>query len=372
MALKRVCVTGAGGFIGSHVVERLSRDEAIDVVAVNRTTFNDPDALEGALEGSDAVVHLAAMNRGDASEIEQTNLALIQTLVSAMERARVSPHVVFSSSIQNAEDNPYGRSKLAGENALRQWAARTGAPVTALVIPNVYGQGCRPFYNSVVATFCHLLTHGQTPEVHVDKAIELIYVRDLCEEVRATLLDPPAGYRAVRVEGTGHITVSALRDLIDSFRRHFFELKIVPDLSDPLHFNLYSVFVTHMEYADLVQRPVVHADARGELFEIIKLRKSAGQVFFSTTRPGIVRGNHYHTRKMERFCVMQGSAALRLRRVGTTDAVELTLDKAPVFVEIPIFHTHHIENTGDGDLHVLFWSNEIYDPEDADTYYLEV
>jgi UDP-2-acetamido-2,6-beta-L-arabino-hexul-4-ose reductase len=108
------------------------------------------------------------------------------------------------------------------------------------------------------------------------------------------------------------------------------------------------------------------------LAEIIK-SNIGGQIFFSVTKPGITRGNHFHRRKIERFCVVEGKAVIKLRIIGTEEVIEYRVrgDK-PSFIDIPVFHTHNITNTGTKDLYTLFWTNEFFDPENSDTYYEEV
>jgi UDP-2-acetamido-2,6-beta-L-arabino-hexul-4-ose reductase len=105
---------------------------------------------------------------------------------------------------------------------------------------------------------------------------------------------------------------------------------------------------------------------------VIKLG-SGGQVSFSTTRPGITRGNHFHTRKIERFAVISGQAVIRLRRIGTGDVYTFSLKgDEPSFVDMPVWYTHNITNTGNDDLYTIFWINEFYNPDDSDTYFEEV
>ncbi len=95
-----------------------------------------------------------------------------------------------------------------------------------------------------------------------------------------------------------------------------------------------------------------------------------GQVSFSTTKPGITRGNHYHTRKIERFVVIRGKATIQLRRIGTDEVIDFHLDgQHPSYVDMPIWYTHNITNVGEDDLFTLFWINEFYDPDDPDTYF---
>lgn len=89
----------------------------------------------------------------------------------------------------------------------------------------------------------------------------------------------------------------------------------------------------------------------------------------SSTHPGITRGNHYHLRKVERFLVIGGEAEIRLRRLFSEEIVSFKVSgRQPVFVDMPTFHTHSITNIGSSELQTLFWSNEIFDPNNADTY----
>ena len=91
--------------------------------------------------------------------------------------------IIFSSSSQEEADNLYGQSKLKGRSNLEQWAAVSGAKSTGMVIPNVFGPFGKPFYNSVVATFCYQLTHGQVPTINVDGELKLIYINELVLEI---------------------------------------------------------------------------------------------------------------------------------------------------------------------------------------------
>ncbi len=94
-----------------------------------------------------------------------------------------------------------------------------------------------------------------------------------------------------------------------------------------------------------------------------------GQSFVSSTEPGITRGQHYHLGKVERFVVLAGSATIRMRKLFSSEVVDypVTGDE-PCAVEIPTLHTHSIINSGESQLLTLFWSNELFDPQNPDTY----
>lgn len=116
----------------------------------------------------------------------------------------------------------------------------------------------------------------------------------------------------------------------------------------------------------------IHQDKRGKLIEVFKF-PNCGQVFFLTSRPGIMRGNHYHTRKIEKFCVIEGKAELNLKERNTDELKRILLsgDKPQVITISPGF-THNILNIGRTELKVLIWCNEIFNPNDPDTFPEEV
>ena len=115
-----------------------------------------------------------------------------------------------------------------------------------------------------------------------------------------------------------------------------------------------------------------HTDNRGAFVEIMRAGVS-GQFSYSTTVPGITRGNHFHTRKVERFAVIKGKASIKLRKVDSDEVIEYLLNgDKPSYVDMPIWNTHNITNIGEEELVTLFWINEPYNPDDADTYFVEV
>jgi len=369
---KKVVITGLVGFMGSHLRDRLSREEDFEVPQFEDAYFSQPEKLREVLAGSNTVVHLAAMNRGDEKEIYNTNIELVTRLIETLESVNARPHVIFASSTQIYLDNPYGRSKKEGERILEDWSKRNNAPVSVLVIPNVFGDRGRPFYNSVVATFCHLLTHGGKPEVKVDKELSLIYINELTEIFWNRINNPPAGFERVDIKATANAKVTDILAMLNHFKECYYDWKIVPALAGNFEKNLYNTFLSYAESADYEQPLTLRTDDRGSLFEIVKQEKGS-QIFFSTTRPGIVRGNHYHTRKQEKFCVVKGKATIRLRRIGTDNVIEYNVSgEKPVVVAMPIFYTHNIENVGTEELYTLFWTNEIFDPNDSDTFFEKV
>lgn len=370
---KRIGVTGPNGFVAGWVLRCLRRDPTCEVVTLDRKAWESPVALQAWVNGCDVVIHLAGVNRGEPDQVESMNAALAYRLVQACRDSASTPHIVYASTTKRTEDSPYGRGKLRAEQAFAAWSEESGAGVTTLVIPNVYGAGCKPFYNSVVATFCHQLTRREQPTIAEDRTIDFIWVGDLAKRIaRVAKGSNPHAAITIPVHGSAALRISELLKILDGFRRDYFERDVVPDLTTSLRSTLYTTFLSHIDLADHCHRPQLHSDARGDLCEVVKTA-TGGQVFFSTTKAGVTRGNHYHTRKAEWFCVVRGEATIRLRKIDCDDVTEFHVSGAkPEFVSIPVLHTHSIENTGENELLTLFWCNERFDAAEADTFYEDV
>ena len=261
-----------------------------------------------------------------------------------------------------------------------KWAQKNNAQFTGLVIPNVFGPFGHPYYNSVVATFCHQLTHGEQPKIDVDGHLKLIYVGELVQEIiKYILAEPSLDNHQSRIScphilHTSEARVSELLAKLEYFKTLYFEKRIIPDLKNPFDRNLFNTFVCSIEHASFYPGKLTpHADQRGRFVEVLKLDNTGGQVSFSSTVPGITRGDHYHTRKFERFAVIKGRARIDIRRIGTDNVLTFELDgNEPAFVDMPVWYTHNITNIGEETLYTIFWINEQFDPGDADTYFEKV
>jgi len=374
----RIGITGQAGFVGTHLYNELGLLPDVERVPFEDAFFQSEEKLQAFVKQCDVIVHLAAMNRHDDLEVlYQTNIALCKQLITAMEATKSAPHVLFSSSTQEERDNLYGKSKRDGRELFVEWAKRNDASFTGMVVPNVYGPFGRPNYNSFVATFCYKLTHGETPEVLVDSPVQLIFVGSLCEHIISKIktvkaLSIPTIERD-EVPYDFEKKVTDLLSLFLHFKTFYFDQGIIPKLKDRDEVNLFNTFRSYIDQAShFPVKLVQHADARGIFVETIKLG-IGGQVSFSTTVPGITRGNHYHTRKVERFTVIKGKARIQLRKIGTDEVLNFYLDgNEPAYVDMPIWYTHNITNIGEDELYTQFWINEWYSPEDGDTYFEEV
>ena len=370
----KIGLTGQSGFVGTHLYNTLGlHPEEFERVPFKKGYFSNQQQLEQFVSQCDVIVHLAAMNRhNDPQVIFETNIELAHKLVLALEFTQSKAHVLFSSSTQEERDSEYGKSKKAARELLYNWAQESGGKFTGLIIPNVFGPFGHPNYNSVIATFCHKLAHNEAPTIAVDGELKLIYVGELVE-VLVTDIRSAKSQAEKLVTHTATAKVSQILSLLEKYKSEYQEKGIIPIIETTFELNLFNTFRCYMDIATHFPVSLVeHTDERGSFVEIIRL-ELGGQVSFSTTVPGITRGNHYHTRKIERFAVIKGKALIQLRRIGTDEVLDFYLDgDAPSYVDMPIWYTHNIKNIGNEVLYTNFWINEFYDPNDPDTYFENV
>jgi len=370
----KIGITGQTGFIGSHLFNFLGlKKSEVTRIPFQDDFFSDNDALDSFVGQCDVIVHLAALNRhNDPQAIYETNISLVNRLIDSLERTSSRPHLLFSSSTQEERDNIFGKSKREGRKLLADWAGRNGAYFTGMVIPNVFGPFGKPYYNSVIATFSHQLTHNEQPRIETDAQLQLIYIGDLVKII-FYLITNRITNEEYRVPPTDEAKVTEILNLLQSFKDQYFINGTIPDLKDPFESNLFNTFVCYIDHSKYFPFNLKkNTDERGSFVETVKL-KSGGQVSFSTTRPGITRGNHFHTHKAERFAVIKGRARIQLRRIGTEEILNFELDgNEPSYVDMPIWTTHNITNIGDEELFTIFWISEFYDPNDPDTFFEQV
>ena len=361
----RLALTGAGGFLGWHVRVLVRALGWPEPVVLTRTDLAEPEVIAAKLVGVDRVLHLAGVNRGDPADVAAGNLELAVALMGGLRRCPRPPKsLAFANSVQAGNGTPYGESKSAAAATLAGAAAEVGMVFADLRLPNLYGEHGRPFYNSVVATFCSLLADGGEPDVREDRELDLVHATDAA----ARLIDaPPCGSWDATMP-VFRIGVRALTDLLRDFAATY-RTGEIPPLGDRHHVRLFNSYRSHCFPAHYPMPLTRHSDQRGDLVEVVKAHGGAGQTFCSTTDPGVTRGEHFHLAKVERFAVLRGTAEINLRRVGHDEVIRFPVSgDTPVVVDMPTMWAHNIVNTSSGELLTLFWTNEVFDLSWPDTY----
>lgn len=367
----KVLVTGAKGFIGKNLISELERQENIEILAFD---IDSPaEALEEYCRECNFVFNLAGVNRPEhTEEFMEGNFGFASTLVQTLKKYQNTCPIMNSSSIQAALDNPYGKSKKAGEDMLYAYGKEVGAEVYVYRFPNVFGKWCRPNYNSAVATFCNNIANGLPIQVNDRSTVmHLVYIDDVVEELLQALDRHPHvnsdGY--CYVPTVYEVTLGEIVNLLYSFKESRDNLMIPNMTEGGFEKKLYSTYLSYLPTDGFSYPLLMHEDARGSFTEILK-SADRGQVSINISKPGIIKGNHWHHTKNEKFVVVSGHGLIQFRRVGSNEIIEYHVsgDRLEV-VDIPTGYTHAIINEGDTDMVTLMWCNECFNPNKPDTIY---
>ena len=368
-----ILITGAGGFVGKNLVATLRTAGYTDLMLFEKD--DTPETLADYCRRAAFVVHLAGINRPtDPSEFYTGNAGLTDTLLANLEAAGNTAPVLVTSSTQAELDNDYGKSKRQAEEAIFAHRRRTGATVYVFRMPGVFGKWCRPNYNSVVATFCHNVAHGLPIQVRdLAFSLPLVYIDDVVACILAAfdgdvMMDRSAT-PICHMHPIHEVTLGRLAELIQGFAAGRTSLA-VPDLA-PGSFEkkLYSTYLSYLP-SDQFSYPLeMHTDNRGSFTEFLR-SPERGQVSINISHPGIVKGNHWHHTKNEKFLVVKGEGVIRFRNIFSKEVIEYHVsgDKLEV-VDIPCGYTHNIENVGTEDMVTVMWANEAFDPDHPDTFF---
>lgn len=360
----QIGITGANGFLGFHVRAFFYAKTKYKIKLATHETFADDSALDGFIKDLDVVIHLAGVNRGDDRTVEAENVQIAELLIASLERVKLTPLVLFANSTHIERCSAYGRGKFKASDKLSAWAQTCGAVFVDMILPNIFGEFGRPYYNSAVSTFCFQLANSEPQTIHEDAEIELIHAQTVAHKMLDLIQDNLS--QKVRVRGI-RLKVSSLLSQL-KFVYSSYVQQIIPELPDSFNIQLFNTLRSYMYPSNYPVHLLLKTDARGSLFEAVK-SKNQGQTFISTSKIGVVRGEHYHTKKVERFLVLSGKAEIKLRKLFSANIDTFFVDGyEPCYLDIPTFYTHQIKNIGNTDLVTLFWSNDLFDPNAPDTY----
>lgn len=370
--MKKVLITGANGFMGKNLCADLDRHEDIKILRFG--SENTHKELQKLVQEADFIFHFAGVNRpANESEFDLVNRELTQVIVDELQKCKKQTPVFLSSSIQAELVNPYGKSKKAAEDAIFELEKSNGNPVYVYRLPNVFGKWCKPDYNSVVATFCNNIAKDKDISIdNPDTKLTLVYIDDILRECQRCLNSEIQGStKILSIEQQFTITLKELADKIYDFKKSR-ETILLPNFESLFDRYLYATYTSYLETNNFGYDLEMKHDDRGWLSEFVK-SKQFGQIFISKTKPGITRGNHWHHTKIEKFLVLSGEADIKFRKLETNKvfSYKVTGDQLKV-LDIPAGYTHSITNTGKVELITIFWSDEIFNSDAPDTYFLEV
>ena len=371
-----ILITGSGGFVGRNLCETLKTAGCTELLCFEKG--DTPETLAEYCRRARFVIHLAGINRPqDPAEFYTGNAGLTETLLAGLEAAHSTAPVLVTSSTQAALDNDYGKSKREAEDAIFAHGEKTGSPVYVFRMEGVFGKWCRPNYNSVVATFCYNTANGLPLQVR-DPGYELplVYIDDVVQCLLDALDGRVLQDRSLRpichIHPVHTVTLGFLADTIRGFAAARGTLAAPYLAEGSIEKKLYSTYLSYLPAAQFSYPLTMHADARGSFTEILRTPER-GQLSVNVIRPGVVKGNHWHNSKNEKYLVVAGTCTTRLRRVDSSEVTAIvTSGEKMEIIDIPPGYTHNIENTGAADAAVVMWVNEPFDPARPDTIPLKV
>lgn len=372
----KIAITGHNGFIGRHLVNTLiylSDFEQDDIYLVEKSDFKNVNSLKRKISNCQTLVHLAGVNRHkDSLHIYDENIRLAELIIENLSKKTKT--IIFSSSIQQRLKNPFGEAKLECKKLFEKWSSANNTNFINLEIPNVFGPFGKPNYNSFVSTFCNNLVNNEQIIVEPTSKINLLYIDDLIKALIFHIKNPKKNITQIsEFEGTTNTSVKSVYNILKYQWQLYHVKNTIPNITSKLELNLFNTLRSYISYESFMPKKLImHIDERGYFSEILRT-ENRGQFSISTTGKGVTRGNHFHTRKIERFIVIQGRALVELRKIDSDKKLSFLLDGTKLnYIDIPIWYTHCIKNIGNEELVTLFWINEPYDPSNSDTYLINV
>ena len=265
--------------------------------------------------------------------------------------------------------------------------------------PNLFGKWCRPNYNSAVATFCNAFANDLPYTVNDPSVeLELLYIDDLVDEMIACLkgeehhcefdgleviptdnnfsnsqiLDKKIG-RYCYVPTTHKATLGEIVELLRSFAEQPQTLMIPEIPENSFAKKLYSTYLSYLPKEKVAFPLKMNVDDRGSFTELVHTL-NAGQVSINISKPGIIKGQHWHNTKWEFFIVVAGHGLIQERKLGTDEVIEFEVSGDNIqCVHMLPGYTHNIINLSETEnLVTVMYCNEIFNPNKPDTYFEEV
>lgn len=394
-----ILVTGSKGFVGKNLVATLKnirdlKDKTRPNIKIENVFEYDIDStlesLDEYCKEADFVFNLAGINRPkDKNEYMKGNRDFGEILLNYLQKHNNKCPIMLSSSIQASlsgrfANSEYGISKLAGEELLFKYSKLNNVKVLVYRFPNLFGKWCLPNYNSVVATFCYNIANDLPITINDRSTVlELLYIDDLINEMLDALESkehrceymglevlPKSDGKYSYVPITHRITLGEIADYLYEFKEQPKTLLIPSIPKNSFKKKLYSTYLSYLPKEKIAYDLKMNVDERGSFTELLK-SINIGQVSVNVSKPGVVKGNHWHNTKWEFFMVVSGHALIQERNIYSDEVINIEVDGNHMkAVHMLPGYTHNIINLSKTDnLVTVMWANELFDKEYPDTFF---
>ena len=359
-----VLVTGSKGFIAKNLILHLKEKPRINILHYKKKNKN----LTKLIEKSDIIYHFAGQNRSvNKNDFIKNNIDLTKRICDIIKQKKLKTKIVFSSSTQVKNNSIYGKTKLKCEKIIKN-KLKKKEQYLIMRLPNVFGKWSKPFYNSVVSTFCYqILRNKKIKLIEPNKKIQLIYIDDLIDFLIKII--KVKNFVNYSFDKKKIYTSSPLK--IFNILRHFYNNNkngIVNNLSKPFHKKLYSTFLTFSPFSQISCNPIVNSDKRGFFIELLKFGH-LGQISALSILPGQVRGGHYHNTKTEKFFLINGSVMFKFINLYNRKKYSLIMSekKNRIIITIPGWAHQIVNYSKKKTANLVVWANEKFLKQKPDT-----
>ncbi len=236
----RIGIAGSTGFIGGHLLGAMRLEEGLVPVPGLRSDLADVSAADAFLKRCDQVVHLAGSSRDpDGERLYRENCRLAECLRDGILATGRQIPVYLGSTTHIMKELPYHASKRRSRELLLE----SGSPVITLRMPNAFGPYSRPFFNSVVSSFCAVAARGETPGRIDDAELRLIDWRALCQAILQEIRKP-AATRIAEIPHRFTIRLPELWEMLRGFQRAR-QAGEVPSLDSEFSLLLWETFCSY-------------------------------------------------------------------------------------------------------------------------------
>ena len=401
-----ILITGARGFVGKNLVENLknirdNKNKTRPALHIDEIFEYDQDStleeLDQYCREAEFVFNLAGVNRPkDLEEFRKGNSDFVSTLLDTLKKYDNKCPVMLSSSIQATLAgrfgiSEYGLSKKAGEEKFFAYGEETGAKILVYRFPNLVGKWVRPNYNSAVGTFCNNIANDLPITVNDPSVeLELLFIDDLIEELFDALEGNEhhcefKGVETIHCDDgryccapkTHKVTIGYIVECLERFHEQPATLMMPSIPEGSFEKKLYSMYLSYLPKEKVAFDLEMKCDDRGSFTELLKTIEH-GQLSVNISKPGITKGQHWHNSKWEIFIVVSGHGLIQERKIG----IDFETGKPYEVIEIEVSgdhiqavhmlpgYTHNIINLSETEnLVTLMWANEIFNPNQPDTFY---
>jgi UDP-2-acetamido-2,6-beta-L-arabino-hexul-4-ose reductase len=355
----KIGITGEQGFIGYHLTQFIKYKTDHDIVSLGRRFQSSPDDLRRC----DWIIHLAGVNRSES--VYSDNIKINKDLIDIIEQSNRFPNLIFVSSTQEGNGTEYGKSKSDSYEMIEKFYMKSKSQLHKVVLPNIFGPFCKPNYNSFVSTFCYNLNNDKEVQVIQDREVDLLYVQDACKMI-FSIIDPSIS----RTFSTKEFFVSEILTKLVSFKNEYVDTNTLPHFENQFELDLFHTF---RSFSNPVRKLIRRTDERGYLLECLRSKSNNSHFFYSITKPEITRGNHFHFNKIERFIIIKGVAQVKFNKLDSNEVETFIINSEDdSIIDIPVLKSHNLTNIGSEELICAFWTNEIFDEKNPDTYFKKI